>query len=131
MQNFQHGLQRGNLEEALQEHWCQYVPAVFIGQMDAESGREERRAKRLLFRPMETFLCQGEPESVLKQLKRIGSTIANMWTSVQDGRANVFLQVFCFIVSYVFFTNDCQIAKKRLFTLLAGNNPILVLLLSK
>ena len=55
----------------MQEHWCQYVPAVFSGQMDAESGREERKAKRLLFRPMETFLCQGDPETVFKELKEL------------------------------------------------------------
>ncbi len=61
----------GNFAEALRNHWCQYVPAVYSAQMDADAGREERRAKRLLFRPMETFLCGGEPEAIFKELKQL------------------------------------------------------------
>ncbi len=45
------------------------MPSVFTSKPDADPGREERKAEKFLFRPMETFLCGGDPADVFKVLK--------------------------------------------------------------
>jgi len=61
---------RNTIKQALTEHWAQYVPSVFTAKPDADPGREERKAEKFLFRPMETFLCNGEPSEVFRLLKQ-------------------------------------------------------------
>jgi len=53
----------------LKEHWKKFVPAVFSGRLEPDTAKEERRANRLLFMPMETFLCDGDPDVIFKKLK--------------------------------------------------------------
>jgi E3 ubiquitin-protein ligase UBR2 len=43
---------------------------VFTTKLDADPGREERKAEKFLFRPIETFMCHGEPAEVFRQLKQ-------------------------------------------------------------
>ena len=59
-----------HLDEALRRHWCQYVPCVYTSQLDIDTAYEDRRAKKLLFRPMEVFLCDSsDPEEEFRRLK--------------------------------------------------------------
>lgn len=47
------------------------MPAVYLPSQDPDPAREERKAKRVLFRPLESFLCGGvpEPDAILRSLK--------------------------------------------------------------
>eukprot|EP00106_Octopus_bimaculoides_P013402 XP_014780844.1 PREDICTED: E3 ubiquitin-protein ligase UBR2-like [Octopus bimaculoides] len=57
----------GNLLTSLKKHWKTFVPVVYApGQ---ESAKEERLSHKLIFHPLETFLCGGDPETEFKQLK--------------------------------------------------------------
>ena len=67
---FQHWLssyQTGDLYSLLKDHWREYVLLTFRHSDDP--AKEDRLAAKFLFRPMEYFLCSGDPEEVFKQLK--------------------------------------------------------------
>ncbi|XP_063428523.1 E3 ubiquitin-protein ligase UBR2-like isoform X1 [Mytilus trossulus] len=57
----------GNLLSALQKHWKTFALVVFAN--NYESSKEDRLAEKFLLRPMEHFLCNGDPETILKSLK--------------------------------------------------------------
>lgn len=57
----------GNLLSALQKHWKTFALVVFSNNYD--SSKEDRLAEKFLLRPMEFFLCNGDPEVVMKNLK--------------------------------------------------------------
>lgn len=43
---------------------------MYSGQLDVDEANEERKAKRFLFRPLESFICDGDPDVIFKQLKQ-------------------------------------------------------------
>ncbi|CAH1791627.1 unnamed protein product [Owenia fusiformis] len=62
-------LSHGTLQQALKRHWRVFVPKVYFPSVEPDMGKEDRLSKRFLFRPIETFLCQGDPKTVFKELK--------------------------------------------------------------
>lgn len=58
---------KGELLAALKEHWKCYVLVVLGHGYDP--AKEDRLAEKFLFRPMEYFLCNGDPEVKFKELK--------------------------------------------------------------
>ncbi|XP_061173944.1 E3 ubiquitin-protein ligase UBR2-like isoform X1 [Saccostrea echinata] len=58
---------QGNLLSALKKHWKTFVLCVYGNSHDA--AKEERLGKKFLFRPMEYFLCQKDPEVVFEELQ--------------------------------------------------------------
>ncbi|XP_064603615.1 E3 ubiquitin-protein ligase UBR2-like isoform X2 [Liolophura sinensis] len=58
---------KGDLLSALKKHWRKYVPQVYYTY--SNPAKEERVARKLLFNPMEVFLCSGDPEDMFQQLK--------------------------------------------------------------
>ncbi|XP_013420461.1 E3 ubiquitin-protein ligase UBR2 isoform X2 [Lingula anatina] len=69
IQSFQEAYEEGCITDKLRQHFCQFVPLVYglLGEYDPN--REERKAKKLLFNPVEAFLCGGPPDAVFKELK--------------------------------------------------------------
>ncbi|XP_060067571.1 E3 ubiquitin-protein ligase UBR2-like isoform X1 [Ylistrum balloti] len=58
---------KGELLAALKQHWKCYVLVVLGHGYDP--AKEDRLAEKFLFRPMEFFLCNGDPEVKFKELK--------------------------------------------------------------
>ncbi|XP_021345433.1 E3 ubiquitin-protein ligase UBR2-like isoform X2 [Mizuhopecten yessoensis] len=58
---------KGELLSALKQHWKCYVLVVLGHGYDP--AKEDRLAEKFLFRPMEYFLCNGDPEVKFKELK--------------------------------------------------------------
>ncbi|KAL4237392.1 hypothetical protein ACF0H5_002110 [Mactra antiquata] len=62
--------QKGYFVTLLKQHWREYVPIVFQSfDSHDDPAKEERLANKFLFKPLEYFLCNGDPESVFQQLK--------------------------------------------------------------
>ena len=61
---------QGHLEQTLYKHWARYVPLVYSGLLDVDVANEEKKAKMFLFRPLETFICDGDPHEIFQQLKQ-------------------------------------------------------------
>ena len=59
--------QSGDFLPLLKQHWREFVLVVF--QQWEDPGKEERFAEKYLFKPLEYFLCNGDPEAVFQQLK--------------------------------------------------------------
>jgi hypothetical protein len=58
-----------HLERALNSHWAEYVPVVYRAKVDADTANEEKKVNKYLLRPLEQFMCNGNPDFVFKQLK--------------------------------------------------------------
>ncbi|KAK3092305.1 hypothetical protein FSP39_001069, partial [Pinctada imbricata] len=65
---------KGDLLVSLKKHWKTFVLCVYGNNHDPT--KEERLAQKFLFRPMEYFLCNGDPDTVFKQLKDLDSPSA-------------------------------------------------------
>ena len=59
--------QKGDLYSHLKDHWREYVLLTF--RYSDDPAKEDRLATKFLYRPMEHFLCAGDPDEVFKQLK--------------------------------------------------------------
>lgn len=57
----------GDFLSLLKKHWKTFVPVVYASGYD--TAKEERLANRLLFVPLETFICNGDPKTVFEELK--------------------------------------------------------------
>ncbi|XP_036362992.1 E3 ubiquitin-protein ligase UBR2 isoform X2 [Octopus sinensis] len=67
VQDWSNSFKNGKLLASLKRHWKTFVPVIYApGQ---ESAKEERLSHKLIFHPLETFLCGGDPETEFKQLK--------------------------------------------------------------
>ena len=53
-------------EQAVFSHFTDFVPLVYGTKL--ESDKEERRARKFLFYPLEEFMCQGDPGLKFQQL---------------------------------------------------------------
>lgn len=69
LQKYENEYVHGHLEEALNSHWAEYVPVVYKAKVDVDAANEERKANKFLLRPLEQFICKGNPDFVFKQLK--------------------------------------------------------------
>ncbi|KAL5008356.1 hypothetical protein ScPMuIL_013937 [Solemya velum] len=61
--------QNGELLSALKQHWKSFVLHVFNEKNDIE--KTERFATKFLLVPMEEFLCNGNPEQMFDELKKL------------------------------------------------------------
>ncbi|CAL1529462.1 unnamed protein product, partial [Lymnaea stagnalis] len=57
---------RDAFEQAVFNHFNEFVPYVYGLNLDNE--KEERKAQKFLFHPLEEFLCQGDPAHVFQTL---------------------------------------------------------------
>lgn len=69
LQKYESEYAHGNLEQTLNSHWAEYVPIVYKAKVDVDTANEERKANKFLLRPLEQFICNGNPDFVFKQLK--------------------------------------------------------------
>ena len=69
LQALDHAHSNGSLREALRSHWTRYVPQIFCLGGEPDPAKEESETKSTLFRPMEMFICGGEPEAKFTELK--------------------------------------------------------------
>ncbi|GFS26777.1 E3 ubiquitin-protein ligase UBR2 [Elysia marginata] len=53
-------------EQAVFSHFTDFVPLVYGTKL--ESDKEERRARKFLFYPLEEFMCQGDPGLIFQKL---------------------------------------------------------------
>ncbi|KAK3764043.1 hypothetical protein RRG08_046512 [Elysia crispata] len=53
-------------EHAVYSHFTDFVPLVYGTKL--ETDKEERRARKFLFYPLEEFMCQGDPGLIFQQL---------------------------------------------------------------
>ncbi|BFZ11988.1 hypothetical protein BsWGS_15028 [Bradybaena similaris] len=53
-------------EKAVFAHFTDFVVVVYGANLDSE--KEERRARKFLFHPLEEFMCQGDPATQFQQL---------------------------------------------------------------
>ncbi|GFO34713.1 E3 ubiquitin-protein ligase ubr2 [Plakobranchus ocellatus] len=53
-------------EQAVFSHFTDFVPLVYGTKL--ENDKEERRARKFLFYPLEEFMCQGDPGLIFQQL---------------------------------------------------------------
>lgn len=67
VQEWRNNYVKGALLASLKKHWKIFVPIVFAP--NQENSKEERLSLKIIFSPLESFLCNGDPETVFKQLK--------------------------------------------------------------
>lgn len=60
----------GTLYDVLSTFWGRFVPLVFSGQISPNVQKEESKANKVLFNPLEHFLCGGDPDEVFGMLKQ-------------------------------------------------------------
>lgn len=83
-------------------HWAHYVPRVYSGQLETDVANEERKAKRFLFRPLETFICDGDPDVIFQQLKQYDNPPALCGRVFRLGEPTYSCRfVLCFVVEEV------------------------------
>ncbi|GAB1601270.1 E3 ubiquitin-protein ligase UBR2-like isoform X2 [Argonauta hians] len=67
VQEWSNSFKNGALLASLKKHWKDFVPVVYAPGQD--SAKEERLSNKIIFNPLETFLCGGNPDTVFQQLK--------------------------------------------------------------
>ena len=69
-QLFVSAYKHNRLDKVLLRHWSVYVPTVYTSTCGGDGAKDERKAQKFLFRPMEYFLCEGmELDELLPKLK--------------------------------------------------------------
>lgn len=77
------------------------MPKVYSGQLDVDVANEDRKAKRFLFRPLETFICGGDPDVIFQQLKQYDNPPSLCGRVFRLGEPTYFCRcVPCFAVEY-------------------------------
>lgn len=78
------------------------MPRVYSGQLETDVANEERKAKRFLFRPLETFICDGDPDVIFQQLKQYDNPPALCGRVFRLGEPTYSCRfVLCFVVEEV------------------------------
>ncbi|XP_005107156.1 E3 ubiquitin-protein ligase UBR2 isoform X1 [Aplysia californica] len=68
IQRWKNGLltSQEQFEQAVYQHFAEFVPLVYANNLDNE--KEERRARKFLFHPLEEFMCQEDPGIMFQKL---------------------------------------------------------------
>ena len=76
------------------------MPRVYSGRLDVDEANEERKAKRFLLQPLETFICDGDPDIIFQQLKQYDNPPALCGRVFRSGEPTYYCRcVLCFMFS--------------------------------
>ncbi|XP_074663047.1 E3 ubiquitin-protein ligase UBR2-like [Tubulanus polymorphus] len=69
LQDFNKAFETDTLDDALKSHFRHYVPDIYTAAVSPDTEKEDRKAKKILFSLLETFICAGDPNTVFQELK--------------------------------------------------------------
>ncbi|CAK9304522.1 unnamed protein product [Gordionus sp. m RMFG-2023] len=73
LKKWEESLSLGNLKDELYHHWKKYIPIIYNPDFNFNNPTQliddDKSANDILFKPMEYFICGGDPDEVFNQLK--------------------------------------------------------------